>query len=276
MDNNQKKMIPDEQQIEAMLGQIKPQPSARFYQRMQTAPWTKPAQPARQKSTRRWKSPGRYAWGLAIMLFLLVALSVAFIPSFRAVARQIIYSFIFEPSNQLEVQVTLTNPSDLFNYSDPHNFPSTIETVQQAAGFFVKQITELPHDLVFVGGKFDPRYYAVTLLYAGDDYQIFLTQRPIGHGVDVFSIGSEASVQVVMVGEVQAEYVTGGWKAVSTQEISPKSSPTSSVNISAVWDDSLPQATLRWQLEGYAYELRSLGEGSPSQTELINLANGLK
>jgi hypothetical protein len=48
------------------------------------------------------------------------------------------------------------------------------------------------------------------------------------------------------------------------------------LNIYAVWDNDLHQYTLRWQAGDIVYELRSNGDGSPSQSGLINLANGLK
>ena len=50
----------------------------------------------------------------------------------------------------------------------------------------------------------------------------------------------------------------------------------SQTNISAVWDAQLPQYTLRWQENGFIYELRTLREGSPSQSDLIAYAIGLK
>ena len=264
--------IPDEEELEAMLGRIKPKPGTRFSDKMSSAPWFSDALTG---ETRKRKSTRRYVWGTFAFVVVLLFLAIVFIPSVRVIARQIIYSFIYNPTNQLEVQVTLASPGDLYNYSDPANFSLSVDNAQREAGFNLKQLTSISEGLKLVGARYDAKVYSVTQLYEGVDFQLFLTQRPLGHGSDVFTIGSDAQVKLVMVGDVQAEYVTGGWEAVSTQP-APDSTPISMVNISAVWDDSLPQSTLRWQSDGIVYELRSLGEGGLSQSDLINLANGLK
>ena len=79
-----------------------------------------------------------------------------------------------------------------------------------------------------------------------------------------------------MIGNYHGEFVFGGWKAISTQSPSDTSTPESQTAISAIWDNTLPQNTLRWQAQGHVYEVRTIGEGSPSQLELIALANELK
>ena len=265
--------VPDENQIEAMLSEIKPMPTPRLESMMRHAPWQKTV-PAGSRGA--WKPTRRLAWGLAGLVLVVLFLSVLFIPSVRGIARQIIYNYLFAPSNQLEVQVTLASPADLYNFSDPANFPLSIQEAQQEGGFNLKLLTNLPEGLRFIGSRFDQKFYSVTMLYEGLDYQLFLTQRPQGNGSDMFGIGSDAEVKLVSIGESQGEFVTGGWEAVSTQPVAPQTTPGSTVNIQATWDNSLPQATLRWQAGGYIYELRSLGEGGLSESELINLANGLK
>lgn len=276
MGKQPKPELPDEDQIEALLSQFKPHPSPRFERMMRGAPWIEATSPSTSGASRSWLPRRKYAWAMTAGLLVVFLLAVLFIPSVRAIARQIINSFIFAPTNQLNVQVTLSNPNELFNYTDPQNFPLGVEEARKEAGFEVKQLSSLPEGLALVGARFDRQYYSVTLLYAGPDYQLLLTQRPLGNGTDVFSIGSEAQVKLVMIGTVQAEFVTGGWRAVSTQPAPGNGTPSTTVNISAVWDESLPQSTLRWQQDGYAYELRSLGEGGLAESELINLANGLQ
>jgi hypothetical protein len=206
---------------------------------------------------------------LAIFIF-------TFIPSIRAAASQIIHLFLPSPSNQLEVQVTLTNPGDLYDFSNPANFPLSVKEAQQQAGFGVKEISILPEGLSFIGSRVDTRYNAVTLLYHANDYTLFLTQRPLGKSQDVFSIGDSAYVNLVKIGVIHGEFVEGGWKAISTQPSPGNQTPSSSITINAVWDNDLHQSTLRWQDDGIVYELRSSGDGRPSQSELILLANELK
>lgn len=276
MDDIPQQYAPDETKIEEMLSHFKPQPTLHFYNKMSTAPWQRPISFKTSSSLIYRKPTRRLIWGLIALILMIAVLGIAFIPPVRSIARQIFYSFIPAPSNQIEVQVTLENPGDLFHFSDPANFTLSVKDVQQQAGFEVKEVSRLPEGLIFIGSRFDQSYNAVTLLYQGDDYKLFLTQRPLGTSQDVFSIGESAIVKIVMIGDIQGEFVMGGWKAISTQPASENQIPDSSVYINAIWDNDLPQYTLRWQAGNIIYELRSIGGGSPSQSELIFWANELK
>ncbi len=197
-------------------------------------------------------------------------------PSVRVAAGQIIHFFLPGSSDQLDIQVTLNNPNDLLDFSNPDNFPLTMEALRQQVGFNVKQIPSSLGAPPFIGARNDPIYNAVTLLYQAEDYILLLTERPLRNSQDLFSVGANAHVEFVLIGTVQGEFVVGGWSAVSTQPGPYKATSSAPVQITAIWDDELPQSTLRWQESGYAYELRSTGENRPSQSQLISWANELK
>lgn len=270
-----KPKTPDESQIESLLSRFTPRPSERFSAKMQDAPWLITNDAGRIGFFDLKILVRRMAFGFAVLVILAV-MCLSFFPSVRAVARQIYFSFIHAQSNQIEVQVTLSNPGDLFHFSDPNNFSLKIDAVQEQAGYFVREIARLPEDLVLVGGRFDPDYDAVTILYQGNDYKLFLTQRPVDNGLDIFSIGSNAQVELVSIGNYQGEFVIGGWKAVSTTQVPSAFAYGGQADIIAVWDNNLSQITLRWQKDGYAYELRTLGDSNLSKSDLIALANELK
>jgi hypothetical protein len=276
MDNNKIQKPPDDNDIEELLSKFTPQPTARFYLKMRIAPWQRLIPADASRSTIKIKPERKLIWGLVGLVIVCAILLILIIPSARVAASQIIHLFLPAPSNLLDVQVTLTNPGDLLDFSDPANFRFSVTQVQQLAGFGVKQISLLPAGLTFIGSRYDPKYNAVTLLYIANKYKLFLTQRPLGNSEDLFSIGESANVKNVKVGNNDGEFVMGGWKAVSTQPVTDVQIPARTVNISAIWENELPQSTLRWQADGIAYEIRSNGEGSPSQLELINLANELK
>jgi hypothetical protein len=267
---------PDDLQIIEMLGKFSPIPSARFDNKMEKAPWMKTG----SKERGRLFSPhtvARRLWlGSTVVILILAIIGLSFSPPVRAVARQIIYSFISEPSDQINIQTTVSLPEDLFHFSDSSNFLLSLKEVQGQAGFNVKELFQPPEGLNIVGSRFDSSYSAVTTLYQGKDFKLFLSQRPVGGGEDVFSIGSTAQVDLVNVGGQNGEFVKGGWKAISTQAISITVNPDNQTSITAVWDNDLPQFTLRWQEGEFIYEIRTIGEGSPSQSELIALANRLK
>jgi hypothetical protein len=276
MDNNPIHNIPDETKIEEMLSQFTPQPTPRFYNMMSAAPWQRRTSFGVPRTSINMKLGLKLFWGLAVLGIVLAIAVIIFIPSVRVTANQIIHLFLPASSNQLDVQVALTSLGDLVDFSDPANFPFSVKEVQQIADFEVKEVSILPIGLTFIGSRYDPSYNAVTLLYAASDYKLFLTQRPIGNGDDVFSIGASAIVSNVKVGSNQAEFVMGGWKAVSTQPAPVNQTPAGSVNIIAIWDNNLAQSILRWRASDIVYELRTNGEGGPTQSELLNLANGLK
>ena len=277
MDNYQNQDGPDETIIEEMLRRFSPQPTHHFFRKMSTAPWQRRISHEVSKPSINIKSGHKLIWSLAaIGILVIIFTMILFIPSVRVAASQIIHLFLPASSNELDVEVTLTNPGDLIDFSDPTNFRLNVKDAQKLAGFGVKEISSLPLGLSFIGSRYDPSYYSVTLLYHADTYSLFLTQRLLGNGQDVFSIGASAIVKQVKIGNIGGEYVIGGWKAISTQSPSNDLPPTSMMTIYAIWDNELNQSTLRWQVNDIVYELRCNGEGCPLQSELILLANELK
>lgn len=276
MDRKTSSDIPEEETIEELMSRFKPSPSSHLHDRMLSAPWEIIQTGNRVSPQRKKLVVPKLAWGLAGGLILLLILGITFVPPIQVIARQIMYSFIPAPSNQIEVQITSTSPEDVYNFSNPENFSMNVEEAQTQAGFRIRELSQVPDGFFLLGAKYDQSYNAIVLLYRGNSTNLYVTQRPIDGGQDVFSIGESAIVKNVMVGELPAELVTGGWKAVSTQPTGEASNPSSFVNITAIWDNSLAQSTLRWQKDGFAFELRSVGENQPSEDELIALANGLK
>jgi hypothetical protein len=276
MQNDPEQDAPDEHKIEVLLSGFKPQPSPRFFTLISSAPWLNEDLSLAPHKNMKWRLKHKYAWGFTALLLLLGILGFAFFPSVRVTASQIMHYFLPAASDQLDVQVTLSNPNDLLDFSNPANFPLTISAVQQRAGFVIKQI---PYSLTaphFIGARYDLNYNAVTILYTADDYALLLTQRPLGNSQDVFSVGANAKVDFVTIGDVQGEFVMGGWNAVSIQPGPSTTTTPTSVQIEAVWDASLPQSTLRWQEPGFAYELRCSGVNRASQSQLLTWANELK
>jgi hypothetical protein len=265
--------IPDLGHLEDLLSQILPQPTPRYYRKMENAPWTREVINKQEKLHHALFSNSRMVW-IGIASFIILAIiGISFIPSVRVVARQIIDSFIASPNDEIEIQVTSLGTGDLLVSADPSNFPHSIETVQQQTGYPIMVLHDLPPDLVMSGARFDPGYNAITILYRGPDYDIFLTQRPLNDGKDVFSIGSKAQVEIVAIGEQKGEYVLGGWKIINSSD---SQLPDTPAIINAIWDNTLAQSTLRWQHEDFGYELRAIGENRPSQSMLIQLAIELK
>jgi hypothetical protein len=254
---------------EMLLARFQPLPSSHFYQRMSNAPWMK------DKSTRSlWSLRPRLALGFLALLVILLLVSLLAFQPIQAIARQVMFYFIVEPKDELTIQVTLSPTHDLNNYMSVENFPLTLSQAQAQAGFTLKQLTNLSSGPQLIGANYDPEIQAVTQLYEGKGYNLLLIQRPLADGDEFFSIGASAQVEIVQIGDTEAEYVAGGWKA-NLDEQSTSASGTQ-VNLGASWDSSLPQYTLRWKSGAFAFELRSSGSQAPQKSDLIALAEGLK
>lgn len=268
--------IPDEEELESMLRRFQAVPSKRFYDHISSAPWMFKTQSTKPLSRNTSISMRKLVFGLAILLMLFFVGLYALLPSIRVAANQVIHFFLPATSNRLEVKITPSSIASTLDFTNPANFPLSITEAHDLARFELKELGSLPANLTFIGARYERSYNAVIILYAGTGYKLIFTQRPVGEGQDVFSIGENAMVEHVEVGNNPAEYVVGGWKAVSTQPVMDSTQSPGSIKIEAKWDNSLPQTTLRWQSYGMVYEVRSSGIQIPSQSELIEWANGLK
>jgi len=263
----------DFSQIETLIGSFNPVPSERFYSIVQTEPWMQKAGKSEKNKIFQGIPLHHFALALVIVFMVVTTVGFLFFPSVRAIARQLFNTLVSATSNQLEVILPSTRPDELFHDADPTNFTLSILEAEEQSNFSVRELLHLQDDLELVGARYDSRYSSVISLYQAPDYKLFLTQHPLGDGRDVFSIGPDAQVQIVDILGQQAEWVTGGWKALSVSDSPAAETETS---VTAVWDNDLPQSTLRWQSGGIMYELRAIGEERPSQLEMISLANELK
>lgn len=208
---------------------------------------------------------------LAILCLFMVAWVIS--PPLRTMAHNWILYFWPDKQDQIQVPLTDINPQELFQYASPENFPYSISQVSHLAGFPVKQPTPTLPGMELVGGRYEAATKTVVLLYQGAGYNLFLSQRPIEAGQEYFSIGASAEVQEVSIGAISGEYVTGGWVNLSGTSVIE---PTVSEDLQVVWDTNLPQYTLRWQYQDYAYQLRSTGSHGPQMLELIALAQDIR
>lgn len=252
---------PNEEQIEALLRAVRPRPGERFYRRMASAPWRRPA--------RCWASRRMLSLGLALLV--VIVLGVVTTPGLHALGEQL-WRF-FQPESQERLVIALDTPgaeeaSQLLNAQD---FPLTIEEAQQQAGFALRL---LPPEagLAWSGSRYEAITGAVRSLYKAENYHLYLAQRSLEGVQELAAVGPAAAVEVVSVAGFSAEYVSGGWRLPSGATLSP-GEPT---HLDVIWDAALPQRTLRWQDGEFAYELLALGAGAPDKQALIALAERVK
>lgn len=274
---------PDEERIASWLARFKPQPSARFYQRMESTPWMK-ALRIDNNVERRTDWTARLSGAPTLRVAAAAAFLLAFIiigtlasPTLRAFAEQLMHFFVPSQEDHISVQVTMPFPGRPGSFDSPDYFSLDLSEAQNLAGFRVQEITRLPSGYVFSGAHFDPNLKAVSSRYSKDGSFLVLTQRPSGQVEEYFSVGASAAVKTVEVRGLQGEYVTGGWRA-SPQEGSriETAVPGTQVSLEAYWDPSLPQETLRWQEEGMVYEIRAAGAGRPNLDELLEMTGSIR
>jgi hypothetical protein len=261
--NQDKSTVPTHEDIENLIRQLQPTPSERFYQRLENAPW-------RQKSG----SLLLHRWGFAMALVSIIILAGILIsPPLRAMARNWIKYFLPGNQDQLELIIDQLDHQQLYQYASPDNFPYSVEQIIKQAGFHVSQPASLLPGMELIGCRYEAVTQTTVILYRGAGYNLFLSQRPIDAGQEYFSIGASALVEPVSIGENQGEYVSGGWVNQSSY---PTSEPKPPSEFYVHWDSSLPQHTLRWQVQGFSYQLRSTGSSSPQKADLIFLAQGIR
>lgn len=261
--NQDESRAPSPEHIENLLRQLQPSPSPRFYLRLKKAPW----QP-------RPSSLFLHRFGLVTaVLVLIFTLGILISPPLRAMARQWILFFLPDEQDQMELSIEQLDTQELYNYATPENFPYSAEQLSHLAGYLVSQPAELLPGMQLVGGRYETATQTTVLLFQGAGYNLFLSQRPVEAGQEYFSIGASAVVESVRFGDIQGEYVTGGWV---NQSGLPSAEPNAPTELRIQWDETLPQHTLRWRVLDFAYQLRSTGAASPQKDELITLAQTIR
>jgi len=248
---------------EGLLSAFHPRPSPGFYKRIQRTPWQ-----------RSYQHHLLLKWVISLTIMVAVVIvGFTISPPLQAIARQLFSFFIPDTQDTLEVSIEGITPLELFQYASAENFSLSIEQAEQQAEFSIRQPESLLPGLELIGTRYEPDLHVVILLYQGAGYNLFLSQRSLSDQPEYFSIGASAQVEIVQIGTFQGEYVAGGWVAVPGTQLSDIDSQST---IQAVWDPTLPQFTLRWQSEGFAFELRSSGTNSPQKADLISLAADIR
>ncbi len=254
---------PEYEDIENLIRHLRPIPSKGFYQRMENTPW-------RKTSGYSWYQ--RWGFVVAVMSFIILA-GLMMYPPFQVMARNWISYFLPSTQDHVELSIDQLDHQQLFQYASPDNFPYSVNQITGLAGFTVSQPESLLPGMELIGCRYEAGTQTIVMLYQGAGYNLFLSQRPIAAGQEYFSIGASALVEPVWIGEIEGEYVSGGWVSQSSQP-TPKIKPPAELLLQ--WDNSLPQHTLRWQFQNYAYQLRSTGSTSPQKADLISLAAGIR
>jgi len=265
------KTSPSEEQIVTLFSGYLPKPRQEFYQRMSKAPWNRENRSIINYN-HRVSSVFRLA-SFIILTFLLILLPLVFTPSLLSNARQLFRFFWVHDENTRSIEVTYTpsSPSDS-PFPEPY-FPLSIEEAAATAGFQLRTLTALPTGVTLDGAAYDPTRHAVQIRYAGEGITILFTQREKARVNEYASVGSNAAAENVKLRGVQGEYIPGGW-LVQSQSTPQPDMGTQTVNL--IWENQAGMATLRWEENGYVYEIVVTSLQNSSQAEILAIAESMR
>jgi hypothetical protein len=186
-----------------------------------------------------------------------------------------------EPVAKLPLPATATPESNEFSLRNVFNL--SIPQAEELAGVKLLLPSQLPEFLSFLGAKYevetkvarvfyvveepymngltvsqqvvsDPDDCAICDIVVGDSTQLGPDNSPM-------IVGADSNLETVEIGDVKGQYVTGVCKGKDC--------------CGCVWDSEPFLQTLRWQIDGRAFELQYAGSDL-SKTDLIAVAEDLK
>ena len=190
-------------------------------------------------------------------------------PQGQAMAQSLLQFFTRAESNELPVQsFQLTPlPASGTSKSDPASIIDAnpeITEVEQQAGYDVFEPSWIPSNLTFAGASIeDPKIIRIFYRYVDTNGLVFRQQPvPVSKDCELCGlVGPDAPVEEVAIGNTTGEYVEGVWKLT---EQGP------------VWESDPYLKTLRWQLDGMAFELLYMGPPDTlSMENMIAIAESL-
>ncbi|MAT96101.1 MAG: hypothetical protein CL608_03075 [Anaerolineaceae bacterium] len=218
---------------------------------------------------------GRHALAAVGVTLLLLVMAVTLIAPVRAFAQELLQGlFVRHESSTMAVEpydpVTDPTPTPVPAQVDVPNL--TIAEAEALASFAVKELTNLPDGFALSSVYYDEERDKVTFLYLDEGYKgIVLHQEPADIA-EPWTIGADAVIEVVTVGDFPGEYVRGAWQwgepategAVGSTEM--------------VWKSDDPHQQLRWTQDGIVYTLSTtVGQDlGLTQADLIALAESVK
>jgi hypothetical protein len=267
----QNETFPSEEQIIALLSGFQPKPRQSFYQRMNKAPWNQMSG-SKIINNRRMSQVIRLA-SFTFLILILLVLPLLFTPSLISNARQMLRFFWVSDENSRSIEVTYTPTFTSTSPFPEPSFPLSIEEAAATAGFQLRTLATLPAGVILDGAAYDPTREAVLIRYAGEGKTILLTQRVKDRVKEYASIGQDAAAEIVTVRGVQGEFISGGW-VVQTQSTPQPGMGSQTVNL--IWENQAGMATLRWEENGYLYEIVVAGSQNISLEEILAIAESMR
>lgn len=201
---------------------------------------------------------------LALTMILFVAT-----PQGRVLAQAVLHFFTRAESDTLPVQSFQLTPIPATTTPDPgdiNNAKLTVSQVEQQAGYDVLEPTWLPSVLSFVGATYDPEQQITRIFFRDVETNgLVLREEPFKQADDCElcgKVGATAAIEPVQINGHSGEYVEGVWNLTD-------SGPE--------WVSDPYLKTLRWQVDGMAFELLYMGPpDSVTKADMVAIAASIK
>ena len=204
------------------------------------------------------------------VIVILGGVLVVTTPQGQAMAQSLLQFFTRTESNELPLQsFQLTPPLPAAGTRTPNpasiiDAKLEITEVELQVGYDVFEPSWIPSNLTFAGASIeDPKIIRIFYRYMDTNGLVF-RQEPVPGSEDCElcnMVGPDAPVEEVAIGNTTGEYVEGVWKLT---EQGP------------VWESDPYLKTLRWQLDGMAFELLYMGPPDTlSMENMIAIAESL-
>jgi len=260
---------PQAEHIFSLLNNFQPRPRQGFNHRMQQAPWNREGKQFFIKVVQSLRTFPVNAFAVFVIFLILTLLF--FTPSLVSTARQIFQFFGVHDENSRSIEVTSTPISPSDTSLSEFKFSLSLAEAAKAANFPIKVPVDFPKGTVLEGAAYDETRQAVLIKYIGKGKTFLFTQRDESSVSEYASIGSSAPAELVTVRGVQGEFVTGGWVI---QSLSENQSGAQTINL--VWENQAGMWTLRWEENGFVYEIVAASSQSVSLTEILAIAESMR
>jgi hypothetical protein len=233
---------PEEKQLETLLENLKPEPSERFYQKMENAPW-------QQNETEEKPKLIRFPYARAAAIVIISLCLLLMTQPAQSFAQWLASLFQIVPS---ETTTSISLPIVPTSTYVPSPSPSpALETLQANLAFTIRQPQNL-HGYIFHDAYTMPNSQTLIIGY------VWAGENPLARGLSLYQstdesmnyqIGENAIVQAIEINGVYGEYVQGNWETIET------TTSATQLSVRSQWDNTVQLHMLVWEIEGVTYQL---------------------
>lgn len=226
---------------------------------------------------------------LAALIVLITIIVMAITPQGQAWAQEVLQFFSHAEGEVMpHPPAQLTAIANLESEKTSHPTPYQTETPGPGAVYDVSlaeagkyahfELMEpgwLPDTVAFAGASFNPewKYASITYLHnlnVGQRGSLLIREEPIIAGQDCrlckpVEVGATEQVEKVQIGDAAGEFANGTWYGTDAER---------------VWEDTPYVKTLRWQIDGMAFEMIDYGvpeaDMGLTKDEMISIAESMK